>query len=71
MKTIEKKVAGGYVEATYTLPRPEAREAAKQYLDRYPKWGYGTHVAHWKVSYVAIHPTLMLRIQMWGFSRHS
>ncbi len=27
MKTTEKKVAGGYVEATYTLPRPQAREA--------------------------------------------
>ena len=50
MKTIEKKVAGGYVEATYTLPRPQAREAAKQYLERYPKWGYDTHVAHWQIT---------------------
>lgn len=50
MKVIEKKVDGGYLEVTYTLPRSQAREVARQYLDRYPKWGYDTHIAHWHVT---------------------
>ena len=50
MKTKEKKVAGGYLEITFTLPRQQAREAAREYLNRYPKWGYDTYVAHWHVT---------------------
>ena len=41
------EVAGGYVEITFTLPRPKARAIARRYLDRYPKMGYDTHVAKW------------------------
>ena len=26
------------------------REVARRYLDRYPKQGYDTHVAHWHVN---------------------
>ena len=50
MKIKEKKVAGGYLEVTFTLPRQQAREAAKEYLNRYPKWGYDTHISHWHVT---------------------
>ena len=50
MKAKEKEVAGGYLEITYTLPRVKAREAARKYLDRYPKYGYDTHVANWHVT---------------------
>ena len=50
MEIREKNVAGGYIEVTFTLPRQQAREAAKRYLERYPKGGYDTHVAHWHVT---------------------
>ena len=50
MKTKEKKVAGGYIEVTFTLPRQQAREVARRYLKRYPKLGYDTHIAHWYVT---------------------
>ena len=50
MEAKEKEVAGGYLEITYTLPRTEAREAARRYLDRYPKYGYDTHVANWCIT---------------------
>ena len=50
MKIKEKKVAGGYLEVAFTLPRQQARETAREYLTRYPKWGYDTHVAHWHVT---------------------
>ena len=46
----EKKVAGGYLEVAYTLPRIQAREAAREYLDRYPKHGYDTHINHWHIT---------------------
>ena len=50
MEGKEKEVAGGYVEISFTLPRQQAREVARRYLDRYPKQGYDTHVAHWHVT---------------------
>ena len=50
MRIKEKKVAGGYLEIAFTLPRQQARETAREYLTRYPKWGYDTHVAHWHVT---------------------
>ena len=53
MEAKEKEVTGGYLEITYTLPRSEARKAARKYLDRYPKYGYDTHVANWHVTQMA------------------
>ncbi|MGH8002955.1 MAG: hypothetical protein ACREPR_26855 [Brasilonema sp.] len=50
MKATEKRTIGGYIEIAYTLPRLQAREAAKRYFERYPKHGYDTHVAHWHVT---------------------
>ena len=50
MEGKEVEVAGGYVEITFTLPRSEARQLARRYLDRYPKMGYDTHVANWYVT---------------------
>ena len=50
MEGKERKVAGGYVEITFTLPRQQAREVARRYLDRYPKRGYDTHVFNWYVT---------------------
>ncbi len=47
MEGKEIQVAGGYVEITFTLPRLQAREVARRYLDRYPKQGYDTHVSSW------------------------
>ena len=46
MEGKEVAVAGGYIEITFTLPRPQARAVARRYLDRYPKMGYDTHVAN-------------------------
>ena len=50
MKTKERKVAGGYIEVAFTLPREQARKVAKRYLKRYPQLGYDTHVAHWHIT---------------------
>ena len=45
--TQEMEVGGGYVEIGFTLDRPEARNIARRYLDRYPKEGYDTHISNW------------------------
>ena len=50
MEGRERKVVGGYLEIAFTLPRQQAREVARRYLERYPKRGYDTHVAHWYVT---------------------
>ena len=43
----EREVSGGYIEITFTLPRPEARQVARRYLDRYPNMGYDTYISNW------------------------
>ena len=50
MEGKEIEVSGGYVEITFTLPKTQAREVARRYLDRYPKMGYDTHVTNWYVT---------------------
>ena len=50
MEGKEIEVSGGYIEITFTLPRTQAREVARRYLDRYPKMGYDTHIANWCVT---------------------
>ena len=49
MKT-QKKVSGGYIEVSWTLPRLQAREVARRYYDRYPNKGYDTQISHWHVT---------------------
>ena len=39
-----------YIEISFTLPREEAREVARSYLDHYPQGGYDTCLAHWYVT---------------------
>lgn len=50
MKSTKERCIGGWIEVTYTLPRLQAREAAKKYFARYPKYGYDTHIPYWHVT---------------------
>ena len=38
----------GLVRETFTLPRGEAREKARDYLDRWPAAAYWSRVEHWQ-----------------------
>lgn len=38
----------GYVRQIFTLPRDQAREKAREILDRYPAAAYSTAVEHWR-----------------------
>ena len=40
--------ADGYLRETFTLPREEARSAARNFLTRYPKAGYMSAVESWR-----------------------
>ena len=40
--------ADSFVRATFTLPRAEAREAARQWFERFPKAAYWTTVESWR-----------------------
>lgn len=37
----------GFVRETYTLPRPAAREKAREWFDRWPKQAYWTEIESW------------------------
>jgi hypothetical protein len=39
---------GGFLRQTYTLPRLEAREKARDWFSRYPKAAYMTKVESWR-----------------------
>jgi hypothetical protein len=39
----------GYVREHFTLPRDNARVAARAFLDRYPKQAYMSEVERWRV----------------------
>ncbi len=42
---------GNYLDVKFVdLPREQARKTAKQYLERYPKQGYDTHISHWQIT---------------------
>ena len=43
------KRTDGLVREAFTLPRMEAREAARAFLDRYPREAYWSRIEHWKV----------------------
>ena len=38
----------GYLRQTFCLPRDEARIAARQFLDRFPKAAYASEVESWR-----------------------
>ena len=40
---------GSWRRETFRLPRPEAREIARHWFDRYPKAAYLTEVESWRV----------------------
>ncbi|MGL5874214.1 MAG: hypothetical protein ACRC2R_17905 [Xenococcaceae cyanobacterium] len=35
---------------TFNLPLEQAREKAKDYFKRYPRFGYETHIYKWKIA---------------------
>jgi hypothetical protein len=39
---------GGWRRETYTLPRDEAREKARDYFARFPKAAYMTEIESWR-----------------------
>ena len=38
----------GFVRESFTLPREDARLAARAFLDRFPKQAYMSEVEHWR-----------------------
>jgi hypothetical protein len=38
----------GYLRETFTLPRPEARRKARDFLNRFPQQGYMSAVESWR-----------------------
>ena len=43
------RLADGYKRETFTLPRSEAREKAREMLARYPHAAYMTEIESWSV----------------------
>ena len=43
-----KTVMGQWRRETYTLPRPEAREKARELFSRFPKAAYMTEIEFWR-----------------------
>ena len=46
-KPFEEKTLKYWIETIYWLPREKAREAAREYFNRYPPLGYETYIHHW------------------------
>jgi hypothetical protein len=42
------EMAGSFRRETFTLPRPEAREKAREWFARFPKAAYMTEVESWR-----------------------
>lgn len=40
--------AGGWRRETFTLPRGEARDKAREWFDRFPKAAYMTEIESWR-----------------------
>ncbi|MCO5162873.1 MAG: hypothetical protein M9939_17195 [Mesorhizobium sp.] len=38
----------GFLRETFTLPRPIAREKAREWFDRWPKQAYWTSIESWR-----------------------
>ena len=47
MEEKEVEVSSRYIEIAFTLPKLKAKAIAKEYLDRYPKIEYDTHITNW------------------------
>jgi hypothetical protein len=43
------QLADGYKRVTFTLPRAQAREKAREMLARYPRAAYMTEIESWSV----------------------
>ena len=43
-----RKPSDGYLRETFTLPREQARQKARDFLARYPKGGYMSAVESWR-----------------------
>jgi len=43
-----RRADDGYVRQTFTAPRDQARETARQFLRDYPKAAYMTEVESWR-----------------------
>lgn len=39
----------GFVRETFRLERPQARQKAREWFDRYPKAAYWTQVESWRI----------------------
>jgi hypothetical protein len=43
-----RQPSDGYLRETFTLPREQARQKARDFLARYPKGGYMSAVESWR-----------------------
>ncbi|HEY1735027.1 MAG TPA: hypothetical protein VGG12_00120 [Methylovirgula sp.] len=46
-KHVEAKPGEGWRRKTYTLPRVEARDKAREWFDKFPKAAYMTEIEFW------------------------
>jgi hypothetical protein len=42
-----EKPRDGFLRETFVLPRPDAREKAREFFDRWPKQAYWTEIESW------------------------
>ena len=49
MRIAKKSPADSWKRETYILPREEARELARNFLEKYPKAAYWSEVESWRV----------------------
>ncbi len=40
--------SGAWRRETFTMPRPESRDKAREFFSRFPKAAYMTEVEHWR-----------------------
>jgi hypothetical protein len=44
------KPSDGFVRETFSLPREDARDKARDFMKKYPKEAYSTEIEHWRES---------------------
>ncbi|OXT00925.1 hypothetical protein B7H23_10660 [Notoacmeibacter marinus] len=56
LKGLSQQIAAGrngagdsFVRETFRLPRPQARQTARDFLDRWPKAAYWSEVESWRI----------------------
>ncbi|ACK49761.1 conserved hypothetical protein [Methylocella silvestris BL2] len=47
-RAADEAAAGGWRRETYTLPRGEARDKAREWFTRFPKAAYMTEIESWR-----------------------